>query len=177
MSGYLRNLKIFVDEKDINDSLYEYWDCHDGHDKRIAKIIMEGDHMERHFCVVAHHTGNPNAYVEVFPWDSVLYDVEGCILPEEWRSDALGSVHCGSTYYGGAYWNRDDNRTYLGWDYGHAGDYQVLPAKWGLREDAHKWTVNEILMDIARANLELETMNDDDENYYNRKIEMKANRK
>ena len=175
MNGFLENIKIYGDKKD-KKWLYENWDCYDGPDKRHARMVVEGDYTteeKRHFVIVAHHTGTPNAYIQVFPWDSIFYDEEGPIR-EDWRSDSLSSVHCGSTYYGPAYWNREnDDRTYIGWDYGHAGDYTELPAHWGIVDEGHKWNVAEIMMEIARAAYELDERNEEDNEYWDRRKKMK----
>lgn len=167
LDGHLENLKRYGTDKD----LYQSWDCYDGPDNRRARLILEGDYRERHFVIVAHHTGNPNAYIEVKPWDSVCYDEEGHKHSDEWIAGTLFSVHRGSTYYGDAYWDQSDNRLYIGWDYGHGEDLQVGRDN-RVVNDGYKWRLAEILMDVAGASYELEMANAYDPEYYDRERKM-----
>ena len=123
-----------------NEDLYRY-NRYDGTDK----VIMEGEFKERHFVILAHHGGHPNAYLEVKKTDS-MYKRD----PKEY-DDFLWTVHCGSTYYGNAYWDENDKRTYVGWDYGHYGDYsEAFPDN-----NDTKWDIIDILMEIAGACTEI----------------------
>lgn len=51
-----------------NENLYRF--CVSD-DEPILKVVMEGDYRGRHFVIGAHRTGNPNAYLEVKPEDTV----------------------------------------------------------------------------------------------------------
>lgn len=167
LDGHLRNFKRYGK----NEDLYQWWDCYDGPDERRAKIIVEGDYRERHIVIAAHHSGTPNAYIEVRPWDSICYDDEGHKYSDEWMIGTLNSVHRGSTYYGPAYWDQSDDRLYLGWDYGHGEDLWIGPCN-RIVNDGYKWSVIEILMDIASASSELEMANYNDPEYFDREREM-----
>lgn len=129
-----------------NDSLYEMEWFTDGETR--YHVCMEGDWKGRHFVILVHHTGNPNAYIEVTD-----EDMEGIGTRDpEALCGELCFVNCGSTYAGKAYWNKADDRMYIGWDYGHAQDYNARQPSWG----GHKWNYAEILMEIAAAATELD---------------------
>lgn len=105
-------------------------------------ILLEGDYEERHFIIVRTRMGHPCAYVETKP-DDWAYSQK----PGEWSEqyDVYDVyVHGGATYYGKLSWDHN-NRIYLGWDYAHMGDYDYC------FNEGYKWTLPEILMDIARA--------------------------
>ena len=109
-------------------------------------LLLEGDYWGRHFAIVRHRLGFPDAYIEVKPDDYIMsVEGEGC---DKYDSTSM-YVNGGATYYGSAYWNKDDKRTYVGWDYAHAGDY--YPCSYFPDNEGHKWTVYEILMDVAHA--------------------------
>ena len=119
-------------------------------------VLMEGDYNGRHFAIIRHELGFPDAYIEVKE-DDWISKTE--IADYDQRYDAYqGYVHGGATFYGKCYWNKEDTRTYLGWDYGHCGDYEASSK---LYEDCKKWSYAEILMDIARVWEDLEWMNND----------------
>lgn len=123
-------------------------------------VIMQGDWEGRHFAIVRHSCGFPDAYVEVKE-DDWLYQLDckdGCC-----KYDAFeGWVHGGATYYGRCYWDDNDNRFYLGWDYGHCGDYESFSGELFPDIDGRhgkKWLISEVLMDIAGAVHDLDWMN------------------
>ena len=139
-----------------NKELYQIWND----EEILLKVIMEGDYRGRHFVIGAYITGNPNAYLEVKETDTIY-----CESKEyEYYDGGLGRVNGGSTYFGRAYWNEDDKRTYVGWDYGHANDYNVRRP--GFSEN-RKWDLIDILMEIACAENEIETINENDPEYWN----------
>lgn len=70
----------------------------------------------------------------------------------------LCRVHGGSGYFGNAYWNKDDKKIYVGWDYGHIDDYDARHPESG----GKKWSLIDILMEIAVAEYEIEIANEDD---------------
>lgn len=141
-----------------NAELYR-WNATD--DEPTLKVIMEGDFRGRHFVIGAHRTGNPNAYLEVKDADYINQEAD----EYEYYDGSLSNVNGGSTYFGKAYWNTDDKRTYVGWDYGHANDYNARHPGFGGR----KWDLIDILMEIACAECEIEKLNEDDPEYLNRR--------
>ena len=122
-----------------NDSLYQINDE--------SKVVVDGDFKGRHFVILAHYMGHPNAYIEVKDTDEIYKRDQKEYL------DFLQTVHGGSTYYGKAYWDANDLRTYVGWDYNHCDDYTALFFGCGT-----KYTVMDILMEVACAWTELECM-------------------
>lgn len=137
-----------------NKELYQIWS-----DEEVKlKVVMEGDYRGRHFVIGAHRTGNPNAYLEVKEEDTMYQDSKDL----EYYDGGLNRVNGGSTYFGKAYWDKDDKRTYVGWDYGHADDYNVRMPSFGKNR---KWDLIDILMEIACAEDEIYTMNENDQEY------------
>lgn len=136
-----------------------YWVDATDNDPKL-KIIMEGDYRGRHFVIGAHRTGNPNAYLEVKKEDYINQEAQ----TYEHYDGGLNRVNGGSTYFGKAYWNTDDKRSYVGWDYGHAHDYNARYP--GL--EGTKWELIDILMEISCAENEIEALNDNDPDYWNR---------
>lgn len=127
------------------------------------KVIMEGTYRGRHFVIGAHRSGNPNAYLEVLPEDSMYAD-PASIKEDDYYDGNLSHVNCGSTYYGKAYWDENDPRVYVGWDYGHAYDYNVNYAA----QDGTVWSLIDILMEVASAENEIQMQNENDGEYWNR---------
>ena len=133
-----------------NEDLYQTWDRRNG--ESALKVIMEGEWRGRHFVIGAHCTGNPNAYLEVKEDDYVRL-----INGDHDRYDGnLISVNGGSTYYGDAYWDKNDHRTYVGWDYGHRNDYNCKRPLDG----GKVWSLVDILMEIASAECEISWLTD-----------------
>ena len=123
------------------------------------QVLMEGDYEDRHFAIVRRSLGFPDAYVEIKE-DDYIYkaDCEDSQRYELYQ----GCVHGGATFYDRCYWNKEDNRWYLGWDYGHCGDYQEYHPY--TEEDSYetdkKWTLAEILMQIAGVIADIRWQND-----------------
>lgn len=141
-----------------NDDLYQTWNRENG--EPALKVIMEGDYRGRHFVIGAHCTGNPNAYLEVKKEDSMYCESEDY----DCYDGNLCRVNGGSSYFGRAYWNKDDDRIYVGWDYGHGCDYNIRHPEFG----GTVWKLVDIVMEIACAENEIETQNMDDPEYFNR---------
>ena len=142
----------------IENSTLKIRETFELYNAKIYRCIMEGDYNGRHFAIVNCH-GHPCAYIEVKDDDAVGtchryrcdHHCEDCV--SIW-------VHGGPTYYGHAGWNKDDHRTYVGWDYAHYGDYcnyddglQMFPMD---TPQDKRWTIPEILMDVAAAWVGLE---------------------
>ena len=141
-----------------NKELYQIWRRDE--EGIQLKVVMEGDYRGRHFVIGAHCTGNPNAYLEVEETDAIKVEAERY----DYYDGGLSRVNGGSTYYGEAYWDKEDKRTYVGWDYGHCHDYSAMCPQIG----GKKWDLIDILMEIASAESEIETMNENDPEYWNR---------
>ena len=128
------------------------------------QVLMEGDYEDRHFAIVRHELGFPDAYVEIKE-DDWIYKAD---IDEECGEQRYyvyqGRVHGGATFYGKCYWNEDDDRFYLGWDYAHAGDYQEYHPYSGRNpyenDKNKKWTLAEILMQIAGVIADIRWQND-----------------
>lgn len=126
----------------------------------ILKVILEGTYKGRRFVIGAHHGGFPDAYLEVQENDYIFVESK----KYEGYDGNLCKVHGGSTYFGKAYWDEEDNRTYVGWDYSHLGDFSARWPNFG----GTRYTLIDILMDVAVAETEIEYSNDEDEDYFNR---------
>ena len=125
-----------------------------------AAKLLEGDYYERHFVIVRTRIGHPCAYIETKPDDWACTQE----LDDKWTEKYElfdVDVHGGATYYGNlSHWG-DDDRTYLGWDYAHSGDYDCYSALYCDESDGHKWTLLEMLMDVAKAYDGIMRQNDD----------------
>ena len=135
-----------------NEKVY----CKEVYGTRSEKSIKlaEGDYYERHYVVLRHKLGTPNAYIEVKP-DDWLMTVEPSEYAKEHGFDdrydaATMNENGGATYFGPAGWDKEDKRMYVGWDYGHCEDYDPSWPE-DRQQEAHKWTFMEIMMDVAHA--------------------------
>lgn len=119
-----------------------------------TKVVMKGTYRGRHFMIGANINGCPVAYLEILEKDRYIMNER-----EDDRVDALhgvagGELYGGSDYFGGAYWDRTDDRTYIGWMYDHVNDFDSTnPDE---QREKHKWTIAEILMEISQAIMEIE---------------------
>ena len=127
------------------------------------KVIMEGDYRERHFVIGAHRGGYPNAYLEVKPTDTMIQEAKKY---EDYEGN-INRVYQGSSYFGKAYWDNSDSRTYVGWSYSGASSYCARHPEF----EGKKWRLIDILMEIACAEDEIDTMNENDPDYLNRLLE------
>ena len=138
-----------------NKDLYRSYEERHSKGAEKTKVVMKGTYKGRHFMIGASNLGYPVAYVEVLKKDSYIMNER-----EDWRADKIGCVDGSSNYFGGAYWDPADTRKYIGWDYGHLDDYMGHEPtdRWDPRDrdDGHKWTLAEILMEIAEAIMEIE---------------------
>lgn len=107
--------------------------------KRKVEVLYEGTYKDHKFAILNLGT-HPTAYVEnklkgiVDYCDNQLENID---------------VHFGFSYMGGAYWDKDDKTEYLGWDYGHVGDYMGYSLDWDIFDfDEKKHTTKEIYDEV-----------------------------
>lgn len=107
------------------------------------EVLAEGDYNGRHYCIVWCKT-HPTAYVE-FKDEKIIDCVENLDAP----------CHGGITYNGSAYWNKDDHRKYIGWDYAHYEDYVCsyieYPEWLGEDNNLKKWTIEEVFEEVKKT--------------------------
>ena len=109
--------------------------------KPIFKEVAEGDYKGIHWCIRTLGIC-PLAYVSV---------------PAEQQGKLECLVHGGLSFWNDKLANKDDNRTYFGWDYGHTGDYMEMPACVKnfinnlMTEASKKYTVSEVIADINKV--------------------------
>lgn len=121
-------------------------------------VLVEGIYNGRHFAITRHTLGFPDAYIELKPYDYIMKAECEDGMP---RYDLYeGRVHGGATFFGRCYWHEDDDRFYLGWDYGHCGDFDATSAGWPTKNEAKKWTLLEVMMSIAQAEADLRWQNE-----------------
>lgn len=104
---------------------------------RKQEIIEEGEYKGVKYAIINQGLF-PTAYVE------------NILNVDDYADELIGGVdvHCGFNFCSVPYWKDDESTTYLGWDYGHLGDYI------GYYEDEipsfgdKKWTYEEILAEV-----------------------------
>ena len=108
--------------------------------QRKVEILFEGEHLDHKFAILNLGT-HPTAYVECKIADCHDYGDE--------RLDNI-QVHFGFTFFGDAYWNEQDKKKYLGWDYAHYCDYSGYYAKDPVMADmgGKQWTTSEIYNEV-----------------------------
>ena len=102
----------------------------------VAETIATGTHNGYDFAILWYRY-HPNAYIRI-PEDHPYYGKDYTEI------DDKGIVHCGFTFSGNNL-HKDyglQDGWYLGWDYGHIGDYTDYDA--GCTLDGRRWTVSEI---------------------------------
>lgn len=104
-------------------------------------ILDEGDFENRHYCIISHGT-HPTAYISL-----TKQETEQSMDYDDYNDKA--DVHGGFTYLGKAYWNEDDKKTYVGWDYAHYGDFTYNPLL--IFQGETKYTTEFILDDVKSA--------------------------
>jgi hypothetical protein len=104
------------------------------------EVLHEGVYLDHKFVILNLGT-HPTAYVECKITDCKGYDDERLYDVD---------VHCGFTYFDQAHWNPQDDTLYLGWDYGHCGDYAGYYANFPdlLPLGDKKWTTQEIYDEV-----------------------------
>lgn len=99
-------------------------------------LIAMGEHVGFMFYVKNLNGRYPTAYVEI---------PEGHPLYRKKRTNAL-DVHGGITYAEGSLQPLESTGWFIGWDYGHAGDYAPYYEKGEYLEvHSRKWTVDDII--------------------------------
>ncbi len=109
-----------------------------------AYLIAMGEHCGFQFYVKNLNGRYPTAYVQV-PSTHPMY---GNRLKDEIRLD----VHYGVTYAENSLQPLEDTGWFIGWDYGHAGDYTPYYEKGEYLEvHSRKWTVDDVIAECIRA--------------------------
>lgn len=102
-----------------------------------AEVLHSGTFMGYKFAILNRGT-HPVAYVE---------NKNGFAECE--NADEAASVHGGVTYLGGAYWDKYDSSTYIGWDYAHLGDwFGMYDTDFNTDLGNHKWATEEIFEEV-----------------------------
>lgn len=115
-------------------------------------ILDEGDFENRHYCIISHGT-HPTAYISL-----TKQETEQSMDYDDYNDKA--DVHGGFTYLGKAYWNEDDKKTYVGWDYAHYGDFTYNPLL--IFQGETKYTTEFILDDVKSAIKQINKEQNDD---------------
>lgn len=118
--------------------------------KRKLEVLYSGEYQGHKFTILNLGT-HPTAYVEC--------KFDNCNSYDDDRLDAI-SVHGGFTYFDRAYWDKEDDTTYLGWDYAHYADYAGYEVNFpiDLRSNGRKWTTNEIYEEVKSVITQLSTL-------------------
>ena len=110
--------------------------------ERMIYVLHKGVCGGHKFCILNLGT-HPTAYVECKLKD--CYDYHDGRL---WDIPVNG----GFTYFGEAHWDETDKTKYLGWDYGHCGDFAGYYEEGTyLAENTKKWTTEEIYAEVLNA--------------------------
>lgn len=107
---------------------------------RKIEILYNGEYKGYKFAILNLGT-HPTAYVE---------NKNG--FPDYDKTNELAAYsHGGYTYFGGAYWDKEDKTEYLGWDYAHCDDfvgyYTSDSGLWCTKQ----WTTAEIYEEVKRV--------------------------
>lgn len=107
---------------------------------RSNEVLHEDEYLDYKFAIVNRGT-HPTAYVEC-----KIKDLK------DYYDDRLGSisVHGGFTFYGLPNWPMScgSDTLFLGWDYGHFGDFVCLGFGLGPMFRDKKWTTQEIYEEV-----------------------------
>lgn len=109
--------------------------------KELEKEILHSGEYLKHKFVILNLGMHPTAYIEC--------KLEDCKGTSDERLDEI-VVHGGFTWFGTAHWDKDDKTMYLGWDYGHYGDFAGYMTENDLFIDWNekKWTTEEIYNEV-----------------------------
>lgn len=117
---------------------------------RIKEILYEDDYLGYHFLIVSYGS-HPCAYIEIpktHRWYGKLY----------YRDEELEDIEC----HGGLTYSDNlshvlgkeeaNGRWFIGWDYGHSGDYAAdYSTRPGFLDDSKKWTTKEIFEEVKNV--------------------------
>lgn len=103
--------------------------------ERRMKILAEGIYKGRKYCILS---------LGVYPTAYVEYRYE---FDEESEEYFNIPCHGGITFQDYARWKKDDNTRYIGWDYGHVGDFIGSIGQ----QDRKKWTTEEIYEEVKNV--------------------------
>ena len=104
-------------------------------------LLTKGEYKGHKFAIIDFGK-YPVAYVESKFTDIAIGDCDDERLMNI-------TAHGGVTFYDRCYWD-DSKDLYIGWDYGHYGDYIAMQGiDFDILRDNHKWTTPEILTDVV----------------------------
>ena len=114
------------------------------------QILAAGEHCGVKFYVCSINGTHPTAYLRI-PKGMPLYGIDYD------EADKFIEVHYGFTYSQGSLYGveNDDESWFLGWDYGHYGDFAGYYLRDNRFDNYHKWTTEEIISECATACEEL----------------------
>lgn len=118
--------------------------------ERKLEILHSGIYHGCKFAILNLGT-HPTAYIEC--------KLDNCNDYDDVRLDEI-DVHGGFTFFGVAFWNKDDKTAYLGWDYAHNMDYAGYEIKFptSLRSYGKRWTTAEIYKEVKAVIEQLNTL-------------------
>ena len=110
------------------------------------QILAVGEHSGVKFYVCSINGMHPTAYLRIpkgMPLHGIDYE----------EADKLIDVHGGFTYSRNSLYGveNDDESWFLGWDYGHCGDFAGYYLRDGSFSYYRKWTTEEIISECASA--------------------------
>lgn len=114
------------------------------------QILAIGEHAGVKFYVCNINGMHPTAYLRI-PKGMPLHGIDYT------EADELIKVHCGFTYSrdGLCGVENNDESWFLGWDYGHCGDFAGYYLRDNSFRNYHKWTTEEIISECVSACEEL----------------------
>lgn len=105
--------------------------------ERRMKILAEGIYKGRKYCILS---------LGIYPTAYVEYRHE---FDEESEEYFNIPCHCGITFQDYAHWKKDYSTCYIGWDYGHIGDF--VDAGLISQQDGKKWTTEEVYEEVKNV--------------------------
>lgn len=124
-------------------------------DGKTKEILHEGEYKGYYFYIISYGV-HPCAYVEIKP-DHPWYKKDYCYW-NEGPDDISNIINChgGLTYSGNLHHVLGENdRWFLGWDYGHAGDFEgiylndIINCRMLMNDK--KWTTEEIYEEVRNV--------------------------
>ena len=105
------------------------------------KIIAKGNLFGYDFYVLSYGT-HPCCYVRI-PVGHKFYDVD--------YDDIPFYCHGGLTFGERDLFDSTDEDYFIGWDYGHAGDFSGFDMSFGFGSNGHKYTTKELVLDCLES--------------------------